>query len=441
MKFYNRNSELSELQRIKNLSFTDYSRLTVITGRRRIGKTSLILKLIEDEPTVYLFVGRKTEASLCAEYVKEIAISLDMFVPPEMASFRNVFQFLMEIGTQKSFNLVIDEFQEFYNINESIYSDMQNIWDQYRKKTKVNLLLSGSIYSLMNKIFQNSEEPLFGRADNIIKLSAFDTATLKEIIYDYNPTYQNDDLLALYTFTGGIPKYLEVLCDGCELNIDKMIEFIVRENSPFIDEGRNLLIQEFGKNYGTYFSILSAVSVGINTQPKIMAALGDKSIGGQIHRLIDDYNVLKRVRPLGSNEGSQAVRYEINDNFLQFWFKYFENNRSMIEIKNFVGLQNIIKSDYTTYSGLTLERYFRTKLAESGLYKEIGSWWEPKANEQNEIDIVALSLQKNKAIAVEVKRNKDRYRPTQFAEKVARMKLKTLSNYNIDTYCFSIEDM
>lgn len=358
-----------------------------------------------------------------------------------MASFCNIFQFLMEIGTQKSFNLVIDEFQEFYNINESIYSDMQNIWNQYRKKTKVNLLLSGSIYSLMNKIFQNSEEPLFGRADNIIKLSAFDTATLKEIIYDYNPTYQNDDLLALYTFTGGIPKYLEVLCDGCELNIDKMIEFIVRENSPFIDEGRNLLIQEFGKNYGTYFSILSAVSVGINTQPKIMAALGDKSIGGQIHRLIDDYNVLKRVRPLGSNEGSQAVRYEINDNFLQFWFKYFENNRSMIEIKNFVGLQNIIKSDYTTYSGLTLERYFRTKLAESGLYKEIGSWWEPKANEQNEIDIVALSLQKNKAIAVEVKRNKDRYRPTQFAEKVARMKLKTLSNYNIDTYCFSIEDM
>ena len=441
MKFYNRNSELSELQRIKNLSFTDYSRLTVITGRRRIGKTSLILKLIEDEPTVYLFVGRKTEASLCAEYVKEITHSLNMFVPPEMASFRNVCQFLMEIGTQKSFNLVIDEFQEFYNINESIYSDMQNIWDQYRKKTKVNLLLSGSIYSLMNKIFQNSEEPLFGRADNIIKLSAFDTVTLKEIIHDYNPTYQNDDLLALYTVTGGIPKYLEVLCDGCELNIDKMIEFIVRENSPFIDEGRNLLIQEFGKNYGTYFSILSAVSVGINTQPKIMSALGDKSIGGQIHRLIDDYNVLKRVRPLGSNEGSQAVRYEINDNFLQFWFKYFENNRSMIEIKNFVGLQNIIKYDYTTYSGLTLERYFRTKLAESGLYKEIGSWWEPKANEQNEIDIVALSLQKNKAIAVEVKRNKDRYRPTQFAEKVARMKLKTLSNYNIDTYCLSIEDM
>ena len=440
MKFYNRTKELDELQRIKNLSFTEHSRMTVLTGRRRIGKTSLLMKSVEDEPTVYLFVGRKTEATLCSEYIKEISSALNTFVPSEISSFRNLFQYLMEIGIQKSFNLIIDEFQEFFNINESVYSDMQNIWDQYRRKTKVNLLLSGSIYSLMHKIFQNSEKPLFGRADNIIKLSPFDTDTLKEIIRDYKPDYQNDELLALYTFTGGIPKYLEVLCDGCELEVEKMIEFMVRENSPFTDEGKNLLIQEFGKNYGTYFSILGAVSGGINTQPDIMAALGDKSIGGQIKRLIDDYNVLKRVRPLGAKEGSQTVRFEIADNFLQFWFNYFERNRSMLEIKNFTGLQNIIKADYTTYSGLTLERYFRTKLAESGQYKEIGSWWEAKSN-ANEIDIIALSLQKNKALAVEVKRQKDRYRATAFAEKVERLKQTTLQKYEIETCCLSLDDM
>jgi len=80
------------------------------------------------------------------------------------------------------------------------------------------------------------------------------------------------------------------------------------------------LIEEFGKNYGTYFSILNAVSGGINTQADIMSALGDKSIGGQIKRLIEDYNVLKRLRPIGAKEGTQTVRYEITDNFLQFWF-------------------------------------------------------------------------------------------------------------------------
>lgn len=79
---------------------------------------------------------------------------------------------------------------------------MQNIWDQYRMKSRMNLIVSGSVYSLMQKIFQNSKEPLFGRADNIIKLSAFDLTTLKEIIRDYRSQYTDDDLLALYLYRG-----------------------------------------------------------------------------------------------------------------------------------------------------------------------------------------------------------------------------------------------
>ncbi len=118
MKFYNRTKELAELRRIQNLSFTDHSRLTVLTGRRRIGKTSLIMKAVEDTPTVYLFVGRKNEAALCTEFITTITQSLDTFVPSEIQTFRSLFQYLMEIATNKAFNLVIDEFQEFYNINE-----------------------------------------------------------------------------------------------------------------------------------------------------------------------------------------------------------------------------------------------------------------------------------------------------------------------------------
>jgi len=77
--------------------------------------------------------------------------------------------------------------------------------------------------------------------------------------------------------------------------------------------------------------------------------LGDKSIGGQIKRLIEDYNIIVRQRPILAKEGSQAVRYEIQDNFIRFWFNYFDRHRSLIEIKNFIGLQAIIKSDYPTY--------------------------------------------------------------------------------------------
>lgn len=440
MKFYNRKSELAELQRIQNLSFNDHSRMTVVTGRRRIGKTSLIMKSVEGLPTVYLFVGRKSEATLCTEFIPIIAQSLDVFVPNEIKTFRTLFQYLMELAAHKPFNLIIDEFQEFYNINDSIYSDIQNTWDMLRKRTRMNLIVSGSIYTLMKKIFQQSKEPLFGRADNIIKLSAFDLTTLKEIMHDYRPQYSNDELLALYTFTGGVPKYVELLCDNRMLSIDEMISFIVRENSPFTDEGKNLLIEEFGKNHAVYFSILSAISGGINTQSEIEAALGGKSIGGQLKRLLEDYNIIVRQRPILAKEGSQTIRYEIHDNFLRFWFNYFDRHRSLIEIKNFIGLQTIVKSDYPTYSGKLLERYFKQQFAESFQYKAIGSWWESKGN-QNEIDIVALKLEKKQAIVAEVKRQKKNFKPQILAAKAEHLKQKILPQYHLETVCLSLEDM
>jgi AAA+ ATPase superfamily predicted ATPase len=440
MKFYNRANELAELQRIRELSLNDHSRLTVVTGRRRIGKTSLIMKSVAGTPAIYLFVGRKNEASLCSEFITLISQALNTFVPEGIRTFRTLFQYLAELSINQPFNLIIDEFQEFYNINDSIYSDMQNIWDQYKDRSRMNLIISGSVYSLMQKIFQNAKEPLFGRADNIIKLSAFNLATLKEILRDYHPRYTPDDLLALYSFTGGVPKYVELFCDNKMLSVKEMIEFMVRENSPFTDEGKYLLIEEFGKDYATYFSILSAISGGINTQPEIESALGNKSIGGQIKRLIEDYNLIFRQRPVLSKEGTQSVRYEIQDNFIRFWFNYFDRHRSLIEIKNYAALQSIIKADYPTYSGRLLERYFKQQFAESFQYRAIGSWWEAKDG-QNEIDIVALKLEKNQAVAVEVKRQKKNFKPELLDLKVEHLRNKLLPKYTIEKVCLSLEDM
>lgn len=292
----------------------------------------------------------------------------------------------------------------------------------------------------MEKIFHNEKEPLFGRADNIIKLSAFSLNVLKKIIKDYHPQYTNDDLLALYSFSGGVPKYVELFCDNRVLTVDGMIDFMVRDNSPFTDEGKNLLIEEFGKNYGTYFSILSAISGGYNTQTEIEALLGEKSLGGYLKRLIEDYNIVVRQRPVFSKEGSQTVRYGICDNFIHFWFNYFDRNRSLIEIKNFVGLRKLIKADYPTYSGKILEQYFKQKYAESYEFRLIGSWWEPKGN-QNEIDIVAIYLDNKSAIVAKVKRQKKNFKPELFQKKVEHLENKVLAKYQINTVCLSLEDM
>ncbi|MCT4599459.1 MAG: ATP-binding protein [Marinifilaceae bacterium] len=439
MKFYDRTEEIRNLQKIKESAYTEHSKLTVLTGRRRIGKTSLIFKALEDETIIYLFVSRKNESDLCTNFCTEIENKLSVFVP-KMTSFIEVFRFLLEQGKTKKFSLVIDEFQEFININNSIYSEIQNYWDQYRLQTKINFVVSGSIYPLMSKIFKDRKEPLFGRADSSMKLNPFTTSVLKEILSDYKPNYSNDDLLALYTYTGGIPKYVELLVDNNALDVSSMINYICQSDSPFIDEGRNLLIQEFGKNYGNYFSILNAISSGLNTQSQIAAFMGEKSIGGQLSKLETVYDLIKRSRPIFAKKGSQTVRYEISDNFLRFWFRYVERNRTLIEIQNFKGLSNLIEKDYPTYSGMALELYFKQQLQESFEYRNIGSWWEPKGD-QNEIDIVAINMDNKRAFVAEIKRQKKNFKPQLFENKLKVIKKKVLNKYIIDSKCLDISDM
>lgn len=319
---------------------------------------------------------------------------------------------------------------------------MQNLWDQYRKQTHINLILMGSVFSMRHKIFESYKEPLFSRADNIIRLSGFGTETMKEIMNDYRPGYSNDELLALYSFTGGVPKYIELMCENSDLSINGMFDYMIRDNSPFTDEGKNILIEEFGKDYGVYFSILSCIASGINTQSTIEAALGGISIGGQLRRLIEDYSLITRLRPILSKERTQSVRYEVNDNFLKFWFRYYDKNQSLVAIKNFSVLRQLIEKDYPTFSGMMLERYFRLKMMESHLYSAIGAWWErKKGKETNEIDIVAIHAEGNKALIAEVKRQRRNYDHKTFMEKVERITTCCLSKYEIETKLLTLEDM
>ena len=211
---------------------------------------------------------------------------------------------------------------------------------------------------------------------------------------------------------------------------------------PFLNEGQALLIQEFGKKYGNYFSILSAIANGRNTLPEMEAAMGDVSLGGQLKRLEEDYDLVKKKRPIFSKEGTQAVRYEISDLFLRFWFRYFIKYQSYIEIQNYERLATIIKKDYPTFAGITLEMYFRQQMIESQDFAVIGSWWQGKNNrDQDEIDIVGIYAEEKRALVAEVKRQAKNFKPDLFAQKVDALRKKVLFNYEIESRLFSMEDM
>lgn len=450
-KFYDREREMAKLKELQCQAYEDYSRFVVLTGRRRVGKTSLVYRLMEETlenaPGLYFFVGRKPEMVLVRSFAQEVREKLSEFIPEGIASFRELFQMILEIGKRRRFTVFIDEFQEFDNVNSGIFSDMQELWDGYKKQTNVCLIVSGSIFRLMEKIFKDEGQPLFGRDDTTIKLLPFSTETIKEILCDHKADYTQEDLLALWTITGGVARYIELLMNNGCTNVKKMIHYVCSSgDSYFVDEGKKILIQEFGKQYGTYFSILDQIAHGDVTQREIEGALGMNSLGGQMKILEEKYGIIKKKRPIGAKEGSQTVRYEIQDNFFCFWFRYIHRYSSLIELQNMPALEKIMTNDYTTFSGKALERWFRQKMIESCRYKQIGGWWQVNGvnirgnNDDFEIDIVSETLEGN-VEAYEVKRNPQKYSATRLDEKVTEMKRRIFRGKEVSKRCLSMEDM
>lgn len=237
MKFYDRNLEIETLRRIEATSH-DYAQMTVITGRRRIGKTTLIKHAYAGVDMIYFFVARKSEALLCKELSDTIRELLGEDLG-EFTSMARLFAAVMQIAKRRNFTFVFDEFQNFKYVNESFVSDMQNIWDSNKDEAKINLIVCGSLYSMMTKIFDDRKEPLYGRATSRIRLREFPLATVREIMKDNNPDYTPDDLLAMYMITGGVAKYIEQLHMARAFTKDRILESVLSFGSYFIVEVKN----------------------------------------------------------------------------------------------------------------------------------------------------------------------------------------------------------
>ena len=436
MKFYDRKKELKLLQDINEQS-RNSACFTVMVGRRRIGKTALLLESVRGEKFLYLFVSRKSEVLLCEQFQQDIKESLGLDIFGRVDNFRTLFEQLMIYATKNHFTLIIDEFQEFDNINSSIFSDIQNIWDRYKEEAKVNLIACGSIYSMMKKIFENNKEPLFGRLTSKIILKPFNVSTIKEILKDYNPGYTPEDLLAFYLITGGVAKYVALLMEAGATTFNKMIHYTVRPDSPFLSEGRDLLISEFGREYATYFSILQLIASGKTAQNEVDSIIG-KNTGAYLANLEKEYSLINRNKPMFSKPESRNSRWRLNDNYLMFWFRFIFPNLSMIELGKNDMLEKFILKNYEQYSGHILERYFRDRIAESEDITDIGNYWDNKG--ENEIDLIALNRFEGKALIAEVKRNPNKINIARLYEKVASIK-KQLSHYTLEIKGLSMQDM
>lgn len=436
MKFYDREHELSVLETIYGQCTADYGKITVITGRRRVGKTMLALEYARDKPSLYLFAGKKAESLLCQEFVAAYEELTHKKPIGELNRFVHLFELLLEYGKDNPFVLIIDEFQEFFTINKSVYSDIQRLWDRYKFSTKIHVVFIGSVYSLMTKIFQDEKEPLYGRADRVLYIRPFQARVIRTILKDYGEL-NNENLFFNYLVTGGVPRYEELLIQNRCFDKTSILDFIFEKDSFFIAEGKSLLIQEFGKEYGIYFSILELLSQGRTSRTQIESVL-EKSVGGYLEKLETQYDLIEKIKPMGDRKQSRNQKFAIKDNFIRFWFRFVNRNMSMIENQRFDYVKRLIERDLPTFAGPVLEKLFMEVTGYSSRYGLIGNYWE-KGN-LNEIDLVAVNDFEKEVLVAEVKMNPKNIKLRQLKDKTERLH-KRYDGYTFTYRGLSLEDV
>ena len=436
MKFYGRNQEIIRLLQLDEQSCKT-SVFTLLLGRRRTVKTTLVRHAFHDKQLLYFFVSSKTEAMICKEFQQSIESGLGLHIYGQVDKFSTLLRELMIYSEQHHLTLMIDEFQRLYDINPAIMSEIQDVWDSHKDRSHIHMIACGSVYSMMLKIFRDKKEPLFGRATAEIRLQPFSTELLKQILSDNNPNYTPEDLLMLYTISGGVAKYVELLIDTGATNKEAMIDAVCKNGSVFLNEGSELLVGEFGKRYQVYFSILELIANGMTSQSQIDSVLGTNT-GRYLNTLEEEYNLIQKVRPLFAKPNSHGIKFALHDNFLTFWFRFIESNRSLVEMGKMDLLKEIIHKDYTQFSGLMLERYFRQMYAEKERTTEVGRWWNTRS--EDEIDMIAIERLDKRVTIAEVKRNASKINLEETKERFANIR-SHFRGYEVNFIALSMDNM
>ena len=417
MQFVGREEEIALLRKFRERA-REAAQFVVLTGRRRVGKTALLRQSLDDGkvPYLHLPITRQSEKTLCKELQGEVERVLQLDILGASSSFRELFQLLMKASSTRRFTVVLDEFQEFDRINPAVFSQVAAIWDEYHAESKINLVVCGSINRLMNKIFFNDGEPLYGRNTASFHLKPFKVSLLKRLMATYHPHYSPDDLLALWVVSGGVARYVDLMLSAKAVTRKQMLKEIFVSGSPYLMEGKSILAEEFGPDYGVYFSILSAIASGATTSAEMKNLVGTE-VNGYLTKLEGQYGIISKKQPLFEKESSKNCHYQIDDCFFRFWFRFVFKYRNLMELERYEQMRQIAERDFNVFAGYSLERYFLWKFTEEASYTKMGAWWNRKGEE--EIDLVCEDEIKDQIDFFEVKHDRTRYERDGLVAKVS----------------------
>ena len=400
MKFVDR---IDEAARLKDALAREKSSLVVMYGRRRLGKSTLIKRVLS-ENDVYFLADRSEgqhQRALLAKVIAQVFPDFEKLSYPDWESmFRAV-----NYRTDKCFTLCLDEFPYLVEQSPELPSVLQKLVDE--KQLKYNLVLCGSSQNMMYGLFLDSTAPLYGRADEIMRLTPIRLPYIQEAL---NLNAMN--AIEEYAVWGGVPRYWELRENRISLD-DAMWHNILSVNGALYEEPIKLF-QGDVKDIVKTSTIMSYIGTGANRLSEIAARCNEPAtnLSRPLKKLVD-LGFLEKDVPFGIDEkNAKKSLYKIADPFMAFYYKFVVPNRSFIELGRRLPIEQALTTHFSEYVSMQWEKLCRDavtgNLVNGVVYGQAKRWWgsvlnEDKKPEQVEFDVMAESLDKKSLLVGECK--------------------------------------
>lgn len=400
MKFVDR---IGETARLRDALSREKSSLVVVYGRRRLGKSTLIKRVLSDRD-VYFLADRSEgqhQRTLLAKVIAQVFSDFDKLTYPDWESmFRAV-----NYRADKRFTLCLDEFPYLVEQSPELPSVLQKIVDE--KQLKYNLVLCGSSQNMMYGLFLDSTAPLYGRADEIMRLAPIRLPYIQEAL-GLDATAAIEE----YSVWGGVPRYWELRESRSSLD-DALWHNILSVNGALYEEPIKLF-QDDVKDIVKTSTIMSYIGTGANRLSEIAGRCDEPAtnLSRPLKKLID-LGFLEKDVPFGIDEkNAKKSLYKIADPFMAFYYQFVVPNRSFIELNRRLPIDQALNTHFSEYVSMQWEKMCRDavtgNLVNGIVYGKAKRWWgsvlnEAKKAEQVEFDVVAESIDKKYLLVGECK--------------------------------------
>ncbi len=395
-----------ELKALDKLHQTKKFELVVIYGRRRVGKTALITRFIEDKKAIY-FMGVESSAKQNLENFSKSVIEYSGGIAADTSfiSFQSALEYVFKLSEKERLILVIDEYPYAARSSKSLASTLQMLIDKYKDSSKMMLIVCGSSMSYMEDKVLAYKAPLYGRRTAQMKIQPFDFEETYQYL-DRISDFSDEDKALIYGIVGGTPQYL-LQIDG-KLSVEDNIKNTYLNPVSFLyEEPMNLLKQEV-REPAVYTAVISAIAGGASRMSEISSKVGEPTnvCSAYIKSLID-LGIVKKETPYGEAVSKKSI-YSIEDNMFRFWYRFVLGNNSLIARGAADIVYKRIEPYFPEYMGKVFEEICAQYLWKMLLkektpveFASLGRWWgnDPVKKCQAEIDIIGEQDKSNALFA------------------------------------------